>query len=433
VQSLLSFDDGPPISAPLRYFLTAPVFAICAGLLLLWSGPDLFASRWTPQALAFTHLITVGFMLQVMLGALQQLLPVMAGANIRHPLRVATVVHAAITLGAILLVLAFLTSTPLLFGGAAVALACGTVVFIGAALQALQSVRVAGPVIGDLRLALLGLFVTTGVGLLNAVALGSSLPLALQQWTNVHVVWGFVGWGGVLLGVVGFVVVPMFQQTRQYPNGFHKRFAASAVAIVALWSLAELADYSRSAAVLSFGVVLVAASFALVTLKLLLGTKRPKLDAVQILWRVAMLSALAACALWLLAHASDSVSQWQGWPLMLGVLVLLGSFMTVIVGMLYKIVPFLVWLHLQNLSHGRLMAPNVKKVLAEKHIRGHMQAHCLAYGLLLMAVVWPAWFVYPAGLAVVIANGWLLRNLLSAVAVYRKHLATIKALDKPPA
>jgi hypothetical protein len=63
--------------------------------------------------------------------------------------------------------------------------------------------------------------------------------------------------------------------------------------------------------------------------------------------------------------------------------------------------------------------------LFEKHIRWHMQAHCLAYGLLLMAVVWPAWFAYPAGLAVVIANGWLLRNLLAAVSVYRSHLAAL--------
>lgn len=45
MQALLSFDQAPPLAAPLRFFLTAPLFAILAGLLLLWSGPDLFASR----------------------------------------------------------------------------------------------------------------------------------------------------------------------------------------------------------------------------------------------------------------------------------------------------------------------------------------------------------------------------------------------------
>ena len=433
MHSLLSFDEGPPISAPLRYFLTAPLFAMCAGLLLLWSGPEMFASRWTPQALAFTHLITVGFMLQVMLGAMQQLLPVMAGANIHRPKLVASVVHTTITLGAILLVLAFLTSLPSLFGAAAVALGVGLVVFVGAALHALQGVSAASTVTRSLYVALFGLFVTASIGVVNALALGWPFELALQQWTNVHMAWGFVGWGGVLLGAVGFVVVPMFQQTRHYPQWFTHGFAGAALAIVALWSLAELTGYSRTAVALGIGVVLVAASLALMTFKLLLGSKRPNLDAVQILWRFAMVSAVAACGLWLLAQASDTVAQWRGWPLLFGAMVLVGGFMSVILGMLYKIVPFLVWLHLQNLAQGRLMAPNVKKVLAEKHIRWHMWAHFLAFGLLLLAVVWPAWFTYPAGLALMVANGWLLRNLLAAVAVYRSHMAKIEALGAPRA
>ena len=102
--------------------------------------------------------------------------------------------------------------------------------------------------------------------------------------------------------------------------------------------------------------------------------------------------------------------------------------MSVIVGMLYKIVPFLVWLHLQNRGQGRLAAPNMKKVLAETQIDRQMTAHFAAFGLLLLAVVWPPWFVYPAGVALVVANGWLLRNLLSAVGVYRQHLAKLAAL-----
>jgi len=433
VQALLSFDDGPPISAPLRYFLTAPLFAISAGLLLLWSGPDVFTSRWSPQTLALTHLITVGFMMQVMLGALQQLLPVMAGANIQRPLLVATVVHAAITLGGILLVAAFLTSIPLLFGCAVVTLASGILIFIGTALLALRGVPANNPVTRGLRLALLGLLVTASIGLVNAVSMGWSIPLPLEQLANVHLGWGFVGWGGALLGGVGFVTVPMFQQTKQYPSWLSRGFAVATIAIVALWSLAELAGNELSAAVLSVGVVMVAASFALITLRLLHESKRPKLDAVQLLWRVAMVSALLACALWLLTRVSDTLTQWQSWPLLFGALVLFGGFMSVILGMLYKIVPFLVWLHLQNQGQGRLMAPNVKKVLAEKHIQGQMQAHFVAFGLLLLAVFWPAWFTYPAGLTLVVANGWLLRNLLSAVAVYRSHLAKIAALAAPQA
>ena len=81
MQALLSFDQAPPFSAPFRFFVTAPLFAILAGALLLWSGPELFASRWTPTALALTHLLTAGFMMQVMRGEHIQLRELMASAE----------------------------------------------------------------------------------------------------------------------------------------------------------------------------------------------------------------------------------------------------------------------------------------------------------------------------------------------------------------
>ena len=94
--------------------------------------------------------------------------------------------------------------------------------------------------------------------------------------------------------------------------------------------------------------------------------------------------------------------------------------------MLYKIVPFLVWLHLQSLGSGRVLAPNMKKVLPQKYIDRQLQAHLACCALLLLSVIWPAWFVYPAGAALIVVNGWLLRNLLYATGIYRAHLISIE-------
>ena len=57
-----------------------------------------------------------------------------------------------------------------------------------------------------------------------------------------------------------------------------------------------------------------------------------------------------------------------------------------------------------------------------------MLAHCASCVLMLLAVFWPVLFVYPAGLSLVLANGWLLRNLLSAMNVQRAHLLKIDAM-----
>jgi len=427
MQGLLSFEQAPPISAPLRFFMTAPVFAILAGLLLLWSGPDLFASRWTPAALALTHLITAGFMLQAMLGAMMQLLPVMAGANMKRPLLVASVVHATITPGALLLVAAFLTYQPWLFGLSMAFLGGGVSVFVSAAAHALHGVESPSPTIRSLKLALLGLVGTVGLGLLLAASLGWSIGLPLVQLANIHMSWGFVAWGCAMLAAVGAVAVPMFQLTPDYPRWFGRGFAFAALGVVFLWTLADLAGWAVLSTLLAVAVVLTAATFAVLTLNIQRQSKRPKLDVVQLYWRVAMFSALAACVLWLAAQGIPLLADWSGWPLLFGVLILFGGFMSVIVGMLYKISPFLVWLHLQNLGRGRVVAPNMKKVLAEAQMERQMYAHFTAFALLLLAVFWPVWFVYPAGLALIVANGWLLRNLFSAVGVYRAHLIKIDA------
>jgi hypothetical protein len=429
MQALLSYDQSPPLAAPLRFFLTAPLFGILAGLLLLVAGPDLFASRWTPAALALTHLMTVGFMLQVMLGALVQILPVVAGANMARPNLLSGVVHVLISLGALSLAAAFLNSSPPLFIAAALLLGGGTAVFVAAAAPALYGIVSGNSTISGLKLALLGLSVTVGLGAALSLALGGVLDLPLLQLADIHLVWGFVGWGALLLAAVAYVVVPMFQLTPAYPDWFCRYFALTALALLLAWSVAELVvpgvlAQGAGAAVLAAGLL-----FAVVTLNIQRQSKRPRFDPTQQMWRAGMASVLAAAAVWVLAQLLPAFAEAApSWPLLFGALLIFGAFVSVICGMLYKIVPFLIWLHLQYQGQKRLLVPNMKKIIAERALQRQMHLHFAACALLLLAVCWPEWLVYPAGLALIAANAELLRNLLGAVAVYREHRRKLAAL-----
>lgn len=432
MQALLSFDQSPPFAAPLRFFLTAPLFAILASLLLLWSGPELFASRWTPAALALTHLITVGFLLQVMLGAMLQILPVVAGANVPWPLAVARLVHLAVGLGALLLAAAFLGNQPLAFRLAAVLIGSGVVVFVLAAGHSLLDVSSADSTIRGLKAALIGLSVTVTLGMLLATALDGSFELPLMQVTSIHLGWGLGGWSVVLLAAVAFVVVPMFQMTPAYPEWFASRFAWTMLALLSLWSAADIADWQEPAALLASAAVLMVAAFSGLTLQLQRRSKRARVDATQRYWSMAMLCTLAACAVWLAASAFPAIAERHEWPLLCGVLALNGGLMSATSGMLYKIVPFLVWSHLQNVGRGRVLTPNMNKVIAGKAIDRQMYAHFVALALLLAATLWPGWFTYPAGLALLASNACLLRNVLGAVWFYRGQRLKIEALTPPP-
>ena len=423
MQALLSFDQAPPLSAPLRFFLTAPLFAMLAGALIVYTGPEVLTSRWAPSTLALTHLITVGFMLQVMLGALLQLLPVMVGANMRQPLATARLVHIALTLGTFSLVAAFMTNEPLLFSTAVAFLAGGVLCFIWPAGHALGRIATSNPTVRGLKMAFVGLAVTVLSGSVLAFALGWSIPLPLFELTNLHLRWGFIAWTCILLAAVSLVVVPMFQLTPEYPGWFAQNFAFALLSILSMWTLAALLGWMTLELLLGTAILAFAATFSGLTLQLLRSSKRPKHDASHHLWRLSMSSALLACALVFVCIFIPSLTTLPETPLLLGVL-LASCFMSAAVGMLYKIVPFLVWSHLQN--RGRVLAPNMKKILPQSRIDHQMLAHFMACALLVLSVFWPDWFVRPAGLTLLVANAWLLRNLVYATAVYRKHLSELE-------
>ena len=66
---------------------------------------------------------------------------------------------------------------------------------------------------------------------------------------------------------------------------------------------------------------------------------------------------------------------------------------------------------------GRIKDPEYKKMLSEQAIDRQMKAHFLVCCLLVLAPCCPSAFAYQAGIALMIANSWLLGNLLSAVRV----------------
>src|SRR5690606_12272075 len=58
---------------------------VVAGALLMVEGGGLLSLRWVPSTIALVHLGTLGFLGCTMLGALYQMVPVVAGAVVPAP------------------------------------------------------------------------------------------------------------------------------------------------------------------------------------------------------------------------------------------------------------------------------------------------------------------------------------------------------------
>lgn len=431
-QPTLSFEQAPPISVPYRFFLTAPLFGVVAGLILAVLGPAAFESRWSPGALAMTHLIVVDFMLQAMCGSLLQFVAVVAGANIWRPRLVATLVHPLITAGAVFLASAFLLEQQLLFLAAALTFTVALGLFLTVMAIALLRTPARGMTIYVLRLAVLGLLVTVVLGVILAATLGLEESVqsvwSLLTLINVHVAWGLGGWALMLVIGVSYLVVPMFQLTPSYPVWLTRLLPAGLLLVLGLWSMQLLPGGEGQAwqsAVVSAGMLLVG-GYAVATLWLQSRRRRRQADVTLSFWRGAMLALLALAVSWLLFAAVPRLGEHARAPLWLGVLALPGVFLSVIIGMLYKIMPFLNWLHLQQQGGTVTTQPNMKQMIPERAMRGQMRLHFLAFGLLLAAVLWPA-LALPAGLVFAAACIWLEWNLIGAARVYVRYRDRLRA------
>lgn len=440
MQPGLSFDQAPPFSAPLRFFLTAPLFAVLAALVLLAAGPDAWVSRWTPTLLATTHLITLGFMAMVMMGALLQILPVVAGSRVPKPVVMAGLVHATLSAGTLALASGLFLFNPALLKLALILLGASFVLFLAAAGYGVWQASAGGATVASIGLALVALAVTVafGIGLASALSgmpvlslLEGRFSFSILQVANLHLVWGLLGWVGLLVMGVAYQVVPMFQMTPAYPKSLTQWLAKALFAVLVLWSVAGIAlgDGGRWQRLL---LELLAAAgfvtFAVVTLRLQQQRKRRQADATLRFWRTGMASVMACAMLWALAQIFPGLEEHRAYSLLMGLLLIVGFGVSVINGMLYKIVPFLAWFHLQSRFLGRGAVPNVKEILPNAKATRQLWAHWAAGALLLGAALWPALLTYPAALALAVSALWLWANLLSCWRIYRDALAR---LEKP--
>lgn len=419
LQAGLSFDQAPPFSLPLRFFLTAPLFLFVAAVLIVLA-PDALASRWSPPALALTHALTLGFLAMVMLGALMQMLPVVAGSKLPAPRAVARASHVFLVLGTAALMAGFLTTRPAVFGLAAGLLAGSFLIFLAAAVlslaRAVSSVTVTG-----IRLALASLAITLLLGLALALQRAARWDTGLvDAASTAHVAFGLLGWILLLVIGVGYQVVPMFQITPPYPPRMTRWLAGSLFALLLLHAAAPLLP-GVGAHLVDAGLAAGILVFAVTTLRLQARRRRKLPDITLDYWRFAMASLGGCVAIWLTAQLRPGLIAADVYPLLLGVLFLGGFAVSVVSGMLYKIVPFLSWFHLQAQLQARAgTIPTMKEMIAESRMRWQFRLHLAACALLVAATVWTQLAVVGGTL---LGASALLQwaNLLSAVRRFRHY------------
>lgn len=417
----LSTEQAPPIGVPFAYFLVAPWFAAAAGVLLIWLGPDLILTRWAPSTLAATHLLGLGFLGLIMIGALFQLLPVLVGAPVPRAVGVSRAVLGLLVPGIALLVTGFWASDTDLQVAALVPLGTAIAILVLALGLALRGASGAADTARAVELALAALLLTAGLGATIVLALDARVGLmSLPGWVDLHLSWALLGWAGMLLVGVGSQLVPLFHVTAPYPAWLRGGAPAAVFLALLVVTAGHLGDHAWLGAIGDGVALAVLAVFAAWTLRLQAARRRPVWDPTLSFWWLGLGCLLGAVASWLLDAPA---------PVM-GVLVLAGAAVAVPSGVLYKVAPFLAWFHLQaeQMTQGRwdVAVPHVKSFVSDRAAHAHFALHAAALALLLGALAGWDGLARPAGILFTAAATLHGINLLR---VYRRFLAVRQLLE----
>ena len=422
----LQLQSMPPLSIPFRFFVTAPLFGILSALLLLGSGTAGWSSRWLPEVMAATHLLTLGFMATVMLGALFQVLPVLSGQTIPGQRWLAPTVHVLVASGALALGAAFISADRSWQLAAMILLGAGFSLFLGA-----LGLRLAKPDIGGgdsifaIRLAALSLLISLSLGIIMLAAYsGIQMPHYLANSGVAHLRFALLG--GVLLLImgVGYQIIPMFHVTPDYPGYLRKLLPSVIFAALTVLTFNSIDWLNLVAASV---LVLAAGSYAAFSFYLFRQRKRKITDYTIRFWQFGLgclLLALLGYSVSLLGIAKPNPATELQW----GILMIPGFAISVMIGVLYKIAPFLSWLHLQQACVKEPMAilklPTMHDLLPVKHGQIQFWLHSLALALLLLAVQLPV--LSPLAAVGIVADfAWLEVSLLKVVRTYRHSLRAI--------
>lgn len=408
--------QGPPLSVPFSFFFTAPLSLCVAGALLAWRGAQ------PEDQLGLVHLGTVGFLLFVMLGALYQMLPVVAGAVVPYP-RTAHLVHALLLAGAGTLIAAQLTGMTSAFTWAVGLLSAALLAFLLPAVWAVARTRMQTPTVWGLRLALLALAAVGFAGLRLAWTRGGH-ALTTVDWLALrlaHIYLGLVTWVGGLICAVSWQVLPMFYLVASPPKRLTRvMLAGIGASLLCLWLVTvtpiphRVVPFLIAPGALAVWVVLPAwAMWAMYR------RKRKRRDPTLWFWWLSM--GLAPGCL-VLAALSASTPWWTAteWaPKLFGLVVLWGWAGALVHGMLMRIVPFLAWMHFCAPRIGQPGVPAIRELLPDRKVAIGAMLHLLTLcaglgGVMIHSIAWSLF-----GVGLIFTGIWLI--FLSASTVVRSR------------
>jgi len=416
----LSTDQAPPISAPVRFFLTAPLFGILAGFLILFSDANTLMNRYSIESIVITHAITIGFLSFIMLGSMTQMLPVLAGAKMPKVELVTKSSYVLLVIGVISMLFGLYASNTIFSIIAFIGLGSGFLIILTATVLSLKTVANFNATVRGISTSVFFAFLIVFMGLYLLYSyIANDIDSTHMIVANVHSVWAVFGFAVILIIGVAFQVLPMFYVAPKF-KAFCKKRVVWLISIGLIIWLILSAFFEEYTLFGKFWIAMFVWAFATTVWLKLSKRRRPISDVTVWYWRSASIFLTLGSFLWIF-------DEYFKHEYIVMVAILIGGFiLSIIIGMLYKIVPFLVWFHLNGM--GYMSIPTINEMI-NKRIA---QVQFVLFIASLIGFIFSFYMPYllqVSAISFIISMILLEYNVISPVLIYMKTIKTKPDFD----
>ncbi|MCA9605332.1 MAG: hypothetical protein KC619_07045 [Myxococcales bacterium] len=371
----LSLDQAPPLSVVFPFFGLASIAIVVAGAVVAAEGRAVLLEPLMPATLGLTHIVTLGFLLTTMMGALYQMIPVVIGVRVPG-IPLAHVVWLGSAVGLFSLAVGLGTATPVLVSRAVWFLGPTLALFLVPTGWAVFRAPILTETAHGIRYALLCLLGAVFLGVWMARGhMGASFPGDRWLFIRAHFALALLGWVGSLIVAVSWQVVPMFYLARETPVWQRRVILGALVLGTAPLPVLPWLDPSWANVLVVWSPApAVFALFVLHPIVSLVGIRRrrrKRAHASLVFWKAGLCTAPLVAIAGLLAALLDA----PRWDLLHGFLALWAWAGVIVHGMLSRIVPFLVWFHRFSPLAGIVPIPSMNDLLPQRWTQVALALH----------------------------------------------------------
>lgn len=358
---------APPFKIVSKYFIAAMVSFVVLNFLLLLNYSSMHGHHFQPKILSINHIATLGWITMIIFGAMFQLVPVVLETKLFSEM-LAEIQFWIYLLGVIGLAYCFwVFETGIIMTLSAIILNLAMFIFSFNVALTMKSVKKWNLTAGYLAAAIFYLIVTAIVGLLLAINLWTPyIKVSHLQYLNLHAHIAFIGWISMVIMGVSYKLIPMFTLSHGYFLT-HAKLAFWMINI-GLFGIATTIFFEETTFLYYTFTLLVVLGIIFFLLQIYIIFKkriRKKFDIGIKFSSVAylMLGLTTALGTFIAFVNYENI---LNLTLVYGYMIIFGYISMLIVGQMYKIVPFLVWYHKYSDKVGLAPVPVLKDMFNEK-------------------------------------------------------------------